>query len=118
MRHVRPTLALAALTAVGALALATAAPGQPAPTAPPAPAPDAAAPTPDAAAPDPALTLIQTKCTTCHDTGPILQGHHTAVEWKDVVGEMITNGAVLTPPESDQIVAYLAKTQPAAPPAS
>jgi cytochrome c5 len=111
MRHVRPTLALAALTAVGALALATAAPGQPAPTAPPAPAPDAAAP-------DPALTLIQAKCTMCHDTGPILQGHHTAAEWKDVVGEMITNGAVLTPPESDQIVAYLAKTQPAAPPAS
>jgi uncharacterized membrane protein len=113
MRQIRPTITLAALTAVGALALATAAPGQPAPAAPPAPAA-----APDAAAPDPTLALIQAKCTMCHDTGPILQGHHTAAEWKDVVGEMVTNGAVLAPGESDQIVAYLAKTQPAAPPAS
>jgi cytochrome c5 len=114
MRTLRPTLALAALSAIGALALATAAPGQPAP-AQPAPS---ATPTPDAAAPDPGQALLQAKCTMCHDLGPINQGHHTADEWRGVVNEMITNGAAVSPPEEDQIVAYLAKAQPSAPPAS
>ena len=107
MRNVRPTIILAALTAVGALALATAAPGQPAPTAP---APDAAA--------DPGQALIQAKCTMCHDTGPILAEHHNAADWKDLVNQMVGRGASVTDAEADQIVAYLAKTQPAAPPAS
>jgi cytochrome c5 len=118
MRTLRPTLALAALSAVGALALATAAPGQPAP-APTQPAPSAT-PAPDAGAPDPGQALVQAKCVMCHDLGPINQGHHTADEWRGVVNEMITNGAAVSPPEEDQIVAYLAKAQPpaAAAPAS
>jgi cytochrome c5 len=114
MRTLRPTLALAALSAIGALALATAAPGQPAPT----PAQPASPSTPDATAPDPGQALLQAKCVMCHDLGPINQGHHTAAEWRDVVNEMITNGAAVSPPEEDQIVAYLAKAQPSAPPAS
>ncbi|THD67309.1 cytochrome c [Phenylobacterium sp.] len=112
MRHLRSTLAFAALTLAGTLALATAAPGQPAPSQPP-PAPDA-----DKAAPDPTLALIQAKCTMCHDTGFILQGHHTAADWKDLVNQMVARGADVSDAEADQIVAYLAKTQPATPPAS
>jgi cytochrome c5 len=117
MRHLRSTFAFAALTLAGALALATAAPGQPAPGPAPAPSPGPSpAPAPDAAT-DPGQALLQAKCTMCHDTGPILAEHHTAADWKDLVNQMVGRGAAVSDTEADQIVAYLAKTQPAAAPA-
>jgi mono/diheme cytochrome c family protein len=110
MRNIRPTLALAALTAIGALALASAAPGQPAPAAQPPPA--------DAPAVDPGLALMQVKCVTCHDAGFITQVRRPKADWRDLINQMIQRGAEVSDTEADQIQAYLEKnfsTQPPSP---
>ena len=87
------------LAAASALALAAAAHAQ---------APD---PLPD----DPAKTVIMNACTTCHDTGLITVKPRTPDEWEALVGKMIDRGAVLTPDEKTQVVAYLAKNLGAKP---
>ncbi|HEX3366643.1 cytochrome c [Phenylobacterium sp.] len=99
MRNARPTLALAALTAIGVLALASAAPGQPAPAAQPPPA--------DKPAIDPGLALMQVKCVTCHDAGFITQVRRPKADWRDLINQMIQRGAEVSDAEADQIQAYL-----------
>lgn len=101
MRTFRPTLALAVLTAIGALALASAAPGQP------APAPAAGPPSADKPAIDPGLALMQVKCVTCHDAGFITQVRRPKADWRDLINQMIQRGADVSDAEADQIQAYL-----------
>lgn len=51
--------------------------------------------------------LVRGKCTTCHDTGRIYE-QGDDVDWDAVLREMVdTHGAVLTPQEQADIVAYL-----------
>lgn len=103
MRKILPTLILAALAAAFGLALANAAPDPPAPA--------------DSAPVDPALTLIQTRCISCHDAGLVLQTRKPAAAWRDLVNEMVGRGAQVTDAEADQIQAYLEKNQSTPPPA-
>jgi mono/diheme cytochrome c family protein len=102
MRRSLPLLALAGLTAAGALALAGAAPGQPAP--PPAAAPDAST-----APVDPGLAIMQVKCVACHEAGFITQVRRPKGEWRDLINQMIGRGADVSDAEADQIQAYLEK---------
>lgn len=118
MRKFQVPLAVASLTAIGALALAGAAPGQPAPPPTPPPAPSASPPpaAADASAVDPGQTLMETKCVACHDTGVITQMRRPKGDWRDLINQMIGRGAEVSDAEADQIQAYLEKNY-ALPPA-
>ena len=100
MRRSLPLLALAGLTAAGALAMAGAAPGQPAPAA----QPDAGK-----APVDPGLAIMQVKCVACHEAGFITQVRRPRGDWRDLINQMIGRGADVSDTEADQIQAYLEK---------
>ncbi len=53
-------------------------------------------------------TLVQERCTVCHDTGRIDREDHTEEEWAEVVDEMIEKGAELTDEERQIVIEYLA----------
>jgi mono/diheme cytochrome c family protein len=106
MRPTFPAVALGVLAALCGLTLAAAAPNQPAPSSPPAGPAPAAADRPPA---DPALTLIQGKCTGCHEADFIFQTRRPAAAWGDIVTDMVSRGADLSEAETAQVRAYLEK---------
>ena len=53
-------------------------------------------------------TLVMV-CTVCHGTDIIVAQKHTKAEWKDVVDQMIANGAQAKDEEFAAIIDYLAK---------
>jgi hypothetical protein len=55
-------------------------------------------------------TLLQTRCTVCHDLSRVTSRTGTADQWKAIVDRMINNGAQLTPQEETVLVNYLAQT--------
>ena len=56
-----------------------------------------------------ARKLLQTSCTSCH-TLDVLEGKHwSKPRWQAVVENMVQRGAPLKPPQSAQLVDYLAK---------
>jgi mono/diheme cytochrome c family protein len=56
--------------------------------------------------------LVAVQCTTCHDLEGVKTKKLTAVEWKEVVNNMVAYGAALKDTEVTQISDYLAKAFP------
>ena len=54
--------------------------------------------------------VVQSACTACHGIDVIVSQRHTPDEWKDVVSEMIGNGASLTDDQFATVVKYLGST--------
>jgi cytochrome c5 len=53
-------------------------------------------------------TLLDSRCTTCHSTAKVATQHLTSDQWKQVVENMISKGAVLSADEETVLVQYLA----------
>ena len=51
--------------------------------------------------------LVLEKCTVCHDTSRIRSTYRDEQAWTDLVDNMISRGANVTPEEAKEIVAYL-----------
>ncbi len=56
------------------------------------------------------LTLLQQRCSACHDPNLVSRFQGTASDWKMVVDAMIANGAQLNSAEEQVLVNYLAQT--------
>jgi mono/diheme cytochrome c family protein len=54
--------------------------------------------------------VVQSACTGCHGIDVIVSQHHTPDEWRDVVSEMVGNGASLTDDQFATVVKYLSTT--------
>ena len=54
--------------------------------------------------------VVQSACTACHGIDVIVSEHHTPDEWRDVVSEMVGNGASLTDDQFATVVKYLSTT--------
>lgn len=54
--------------------------------------------------------VVQSVCTACHGIDVIVSRRHTPDEWRDVVSEMIGNGASLTDDQFAIVVKYLGTT--------
>lgn len=57
-------------------------------------------------------TLMQQRCTVCHDIEPIASIRGNSQEWNMVVVDMIRRGAKLNTEEKQTLVDYLAQTYP------
>ena len=77
---------------------ATRAPAQAQPTTPPS------APKEDGA------TLLNTRCTACHNLDRVKQAKKTSEQWKQTVTRMVGKGAKLNANEQTVLVEYLTKT--------
>lgn len=55
----------------------------------------------------PGKALIEQKCQSCHGLDPIVGNKLTENEWNQIVGQMISFGAQVSPEERRTIVAYL-----------
>ncbi len=53
-------------------------------------------------------TLVQERCTVCHDISRVKGSRFSAAEWKTVVDQMIAKGAQLSPDEETVVVSWLA----------
>ncbi len=53
-------------------------------------------------------TLVQERCTVCHDISRVEGSRFSATGWKTVVDQMIAKGAQLTPDEETVVVQWLA----------
>jgi mono/diheme cytochrome c family protein len=69
----------------------------------------AATPEAPADAQDAAEELFVSRCSMCHEPATATTESHTDTEWREIVERMIMNGAPVTDPEKETIVAYLAK---------
>ena len=69
----------------------------------------------EAPSPPPALdgrTLLEERCTRCHDLSRVEQARKTTDEWRTTVERMVGKGANLTPEEQEALIQYLAETYP------
>jgi cytochrome c5 len=57
-------------------------------------------------------TLLEERCTRCHDLSRVEQARKTADEWRTTVERMVGKGANLTPQEQEALIQYLAETYP------
>lgn len=57
----------------------------------------------------PADQLIESKCSTCHDTARVFSAEKSAEEWNSTVDRMERSGLVVTDAEQQQIVEYLSQ---------
>jgi cytochrome c5 len=57
-------------------------------------------------------SLVQERCTRCHDLGRITQAKKTEEEWKATVERMVSKGANLDSAEQEAVIRYLAETYP------
>ncbi len=57
-------------------------------------------------------TLLENRCTTCHDITVVQLKSESAAEWEQIVMQMIQNGAFLTTDEKQVLIDYLAATYP------
>lgn len=51
--------------------------------------------------------IVQDACTACHGVDIIVSKRHTPDEWRDVVSQMVGNGASLTDDQFATVVKYL-----------
>jgi mono/diheme cytochrome c family protein len=51
--------------------------------------------------------IVQSACTGCHGVDVIVSQRHTPDEWRDVVSQMVGNGASLTDDQYVTVVTYL-----------
>ena len=95
----------------------TEAPATEAPTAtevPPAetPAETEAPPTEEAPAMLDGKSLVEERCTMCHDLGRVERAKKTEEEWKATVERMVGKGAQLNEAEQELVIKYLTETYP------
>jgi cytochrome c-type biogenesis protein CcmH/NrfF len=64
-------------------------------------------PQPASTTPPDGATLLQERCTVCHQLSFVERSRHTAADWKLIVDSMISRGAKLTPEEETLVVDYL-----------
>lgn len=57
-------------------------------------------------------TLLQERCTRCHDLGPVERARKTEEGWKATVERMVEKGAQLSQAEQELVVQYLTETYP------
>ncbi len=57
-------------------------------------------------------TLLQQRCTQCHDISQISMLHGTPGQWKSLVDAMISRGAHLNSQEEQTLVNYLSQSYP------
>ncbi len=50
---------------------------------------------------------VQVACTACHGVDVILSRHRTPDEWRDVVSQMVGNGASMTDDQFAKVLKYL-----------
>ncbi len=54
-------------------------------------------------------TLLQNRCTECHDLQRVTDSQKSATEWEETVERMIQQGAELNEEEKEVLVDYLAE---------
>jgi hypothetical protein len=59
-------------------------------------------------APGPGADTVTQACQKCHGLGPITSQHHDLDAWRTIIAQMISNGAILSDEDADQIAKYLA----------
>ena len=74
---------------------------------PPAGSPDSMADKYDPAQEAPGRALLETRCTVCHDLGPVESEKGDRADWEDVVDEMVGKGAKLNDAEKTTLLDYL-----------
>ena len=57
-------------------------------------------------------SLLEERCTKCHDLGRVERASKTEEEWKATVERMVGKGAQLNQAEQEQVIKYLAETYP------
>ena len=57
-------------------------------------------------------SLLQERCTGCHDLGRVERSEKTEEEWKATVERMVGKGAQLDEAEQELVIKYLAETYP------
>ena len=57
-------------------------------------------------------SLLQERCTVCHDLGRVERSMKTEEEWKATVERMVGKGAQLDEAEQELLIQYLAETYP------
>lgn len=57
-------------------------------------------------------TLVEERCTKCHDLGRVERAKKTEEEWQATVERMVGKGAQLNQAEQELVIKYLAETYP------
>ncbi len=57
-------------------------------------------------------TLLEERCTQCHDLGRVERAKKTEEEWKATVERMVGKGAQLNEAEQELVIQYLAEAYP------
>jgi len=57
-------------------------------------------------------SLLQERCTVCHDLGRVERSEKTEEEWRATVERMVGKGAQLNQAEQELVIKYLAETYP------
>ena len=57
-------------------------------------------------------SLLEERCTRCHDLGRVERARKTEEEWKATVERMVGKGAQLNEAEQELVIRYLAETYP------
>jgi len=57
-------------------------------------------------------TLLQERCTVCHDLNRVTSAQKTAAQWTTTVERMIGKGAQLNAQEQQTLIDYLAQAYP------
>jgi cytochrome c5 len=57
-------------------------------------------------------SLVEERCTKCHDLGRVEKAKKTEEEWKTTVERMVGKGAELNQAEQEAVIKYLAETYP------
>jgi cytochrome c5 len=55
-------------------------------------------------------SLVEERCTRCHDLGPVEAAKKTEEEWKTTVERMVGKGAQLDQTEQELVIKYLTET--------
>jgi cytochrome c5 len=55
-------------------------------------------------------SLVEERCTKCHDLGRVEKAKETEEEWKATVERMVEKGAELSQAEQEAVIKYLAET--------
>jgi cytochrome c5 len=57
-------------------------------------------------------SLVEERCTQCHDLGRVERAKKTEEEWRATVERMVGKGAQLNEAEQELVIKYLAETYP------
>ena len=57
-------------------------------------------------------SLLEERCSRCHDLGPVERARKTEEEWKATVERMVGKGSKLSQAEQERVIQYLAEMYP------